>query len=269
MSSNITSKLAGLVTVITAAYNAEDSIENVVKSVASQGSVVREHIVVDDGSSDETLNILKRLQAEYAHLRVHHQDNQGAAAARNLGIRMAEARYVAFLDSDDYWLPSKLVNQIAFMEESGSVFSYGDYDAVDAGNGTVLAEYELPQSLSYRELLCGCPIGCLTVAYNQEYFGKRYMPAVRRGQDWALWLALTRDGTRAEKYPGRHAIYNVSQGSLSSNKLKKIADVYQVYRSEERIGVIATLYYLTKHAIYAQAKSWRLARKIAVKTNGY
>ena len=107
---------------------------------------------------------------------------------------MARGRYIAFLDSDDAWLECKLEKQVAFMEEQGASFTYGDYAIVDGGNGAALGRYVAPPRLQYDQLLTRCPIGCSTAAYNQEAVGKRYMPAIRRGQDWALWLALLRSG---------------------------------------------------------------------------
>jgi len=255
--------LTALVSVVTPAYNARKSIEAVVRAVARQGSVVLEHIVVDDGSTDDTLAQLRLLQMQFGHLHVYSQTNQGAAAARNRGILEAKGRYIAFLDSDDQWLDGKLEEQITFMETRNVPLTFGDYDAVDAHTGEVLARYGLPESLSYWDLLRGCPIGCLTVAYNQEFFGKRYMPSIRRGQDWALWLALTKHGVAARKYPGLYAVYNVSRDSLSSNKLKKLLDIYAVYRVEEQLGFLSSLYYLFKHATYAMTKTWRIRRSMS------
>jgi glycosyltransferase involved in cell wall biosynthesis len=232
------------VSVITAAYNSASVIERNIRSVGTQSLKPVEHIIIDDGSVDDTVDIVLGLQREFPHLRVIRQRNGGAAAARNAGIAMATGRYVAFLDSDDYWSADKLEAQVGFMGAHDVPFSYGDYHAVDEVTGELLARHEAPERLTYADLLRSCPIGCLTAAFDQVALGKRYMPAVRRGQDWGFWLALTRDGTVAQRYPGCHAFYRPSKSSLSSEKLEKAVDIYRIYRQEENMGPLRSVWYM-------------------------
>ena len=241
------------VSVITAAYNSASVIERNIRSVGAQSLQPKEHIIIDDGSVDDTASIAEALRHQFPHLRIIRQANGGAAKARNAGIAAATGRFVAFLDSDDVWSEHKLETQIAFMAANDVLFSYGDYHAVDA-TGTVLGRHEAPQQLTYSNLLRGCPIGCLTVAFDQVALGKRFMPEVQRGQDWGLWLALTRDGTVAQRYPGCHAYYHRADDSLSSAKFSKAADIYRIYREQERLGPVRALYYLVPHVIGALTK---------------
>ena len=236
-------------TVVTPAYNAAAEIERVVRSVAAQTQAVLEHIVVDDGSTDQTSSKLKQLQSEFDHLVVANQDHQGAAAARNHGIRLARGRYIAFLDSDDEWLPGKLARQIEFMQANNALFSYGDYLRCDYKTRVTVGAVLTPETLSHADFLRGCPIGCLTVAYDQSALGKCYMPDVPRGHDWGLWLALTRRGVIGHRYPGVEALYSVQPGSLSSRKFAKALDIYKIYRQEEGLGRMKSLRYLLTHAV--------------------
>lgn len=232
-----------IVTVISPAYNAEKHLKKLVNCVAHQSISVLEHIIIDDGSTDNTLNILHALEQEYAHVKVISQDNQGAGVARNKGIAIAKGKYIAFLDCDDIWLEDKLRMQIEFMENSDVSFSYGDYFEIDDDTGSIINERHTPQKLTYKELLKSCPIGCLTVVYNQQKLGKLYMPAIRRGQDWALWLQITKNGIVAHRYPGILASYTVVKGSLSKNKIKKAFNMYEIYRSQN-LSYLQSLYYL-------------------------
>lgn len=243
-----------LVSVVTPVFNGERHIQATIAAVAGQSIRVLEHIVIDDGSTDNTRECLQQLQQDYPHLKVICQPNQGAGVARNAGIMQAKGKYIAFLDSDDTWLNDKLEQQIGFMETTGAVFSYGDYDEVDELSGETISRFTLPERLSYQQLLNGCPIGCLTAAYNQEALGKQYMPLVRRGQDWGLWLAITRTGVDARKYPGNYARYNRLAVSLSKNKLKKMLDVYQIYAKEERLNPLRCGYHLFRHFLYVRNK---------------
>jgi teichuronic acid biosynthesis glycosyltransferase TuaG len=235
------------VSVITPARNAADVIERVVGSVARQSVEALEHIVIDDGSTDDTLAIVRSLRSRFAGLQVIAQPKRGAAQARNAGIEVARGRYIAFLDADDEWLPDKLERQIGFMEETGTVFSYGDYWRCRGADEDRRKRVRGPATLTYSDLLRGCPIGCLTVAYNQEALGKVYMPDVPRGHDWGLWLSLTRSGETARRYPGVAAVYHVQSRSLSRNKLYKACDIYRIYREQEELGVVRSLVYLAEH----------------------
>ena len=243
------SAYSGLVSVVTASYNSIQRIENAVQSVSRQTCMPLEHIVVDDGSTDGTVILLRKLADQLPHLKVIGRRNQGAGPARNAAIEAAQGRYIAFLDSDDVWLENKLERQIRFMEETGEPFTYGDYAVVDGASGETLGRYDTPRRLSYRQLLIRCPIACSTAAYNQQALGKRYMPAIRRGQDWALWLALTRNGLDAARYPGCEVIYHRTIGSLSTKKLEKAIDMYKIYNVEEKIGSFRSAYFLVRHAM--------------------
>ena len=242
-------KYRGLVSVITASFNSAATIQNCVRSVQEQSCSPLEHIVVDDGSNDQTSELLTDLARENTNLTVIRQPNRGAGVARNVGIEAANGRYIAFLDSDDVWLEHKLEHQVSFMEHHGYPFTYGDYDVVDGTNGRRIGRFVPPAIVEYDLLLTRCPIGCSTAAYNQEFFGKRYMPAVRRGQDWGLWLALTRHGESPRKYPGCEVVYHRRQGSLSARKVAKALDMYRIYTVEERLGYFTSACLLLRHAI--------------------
>lgn len=251
------------VSVITAAYNSAKVIECNIRSVGMQSLRPFEHIIVDDGSKDGTVAIVRRLRREFPHLRIIRQHNCGAGAARNAGIAFATGRYIAFLDSDDYWSPEKLEAQIGFMAAHGVPFTYGDYDAVDATTGRLVRRHQAPDQVTYSDLLRGCPIGCLTAAFDTAALGKRFMPEIRRGQDWGFWLVLTRDGTVARRYPGLHAFYHRSQNSLSSGKLVKVPDIYRIYRDQEAIGTVRSACYMSAHIYSALSKRQRYTRKPA------
>ncbi|TVP82129.1 glycosyltransferase family 2 protein [Thioalkalivibrio sp.] len=245
-----------LVSVVTPSHNAAAALVQAVHAVVGQTLAPLEHVIIDDGSTDGTAELLQELCREIPHLQYIHQRRRGAGMARNLGIEAARGRYIAFLDSDDLWLPRKLQSQVSFMEEQECVFSYGDYVVHDRDRDRFGRAFRTPRELTYEDLLRGCPIGCLTAAYNQEALGKSYMPRVARGQDWALWLALTRDGTRAMKYPGTEAVYQRGKGSLSANKLSKSLDMYQIYRQQERIGAARAIGYLASFSINSLRKRW-------------
>jgi len=262
----VASGLDGLVSVVTPAYDAAWCIGEAITCVADQSVAVLEHIIVDDGSTDGTADVVRDLQVTFPHVVLMEQSRIGSAGARNLGIEHARGRYVTFLDSDDLWRARKLERQIGFMERVGVPFTYGDYERHERGTGRRVGFHEAPGVLGYDDLLTGCPIGCLTAAYNQERLGKLYMPAVRRGQDWGLWLRLIRQCGQARKFPGNEAIYRSTVGSLSAGKLGKCADIYRIYRMDERMSRAAALRSVLVHGLHSlnyRYKARALARKLS------
>lgn len=246
---------SGKVSVITPVYNRAAVLGNAIMSVLHQTYGDWEHLVVDDGSTDGSHDVVQSFAAKHARVKcLRNVGAKGAAGARNTGIGAATGQFIAFLDSDDLWCERKLEFQVQFMRAAGAIFTYGDYTKVAADTRDTIVEYSLPEKLTYQDLLLGCPIGCLTVAYDQQALGKLFMPGVRAGQDWALWLAITRKGVTARKYPGREAVYTAQEKSLSSNKVKKVPDIYRIYREYEGLSVVKSLGYLFRHVLYAARK---------------
>jgi glycosyltransferase involved in cell wall biosynthesis len=128
----MTAKPPVLVSAIIPAYNAERFVADAIRSAINQAGCEIEVIVVDDGSSDRTVEIARRFGDR---VRVISQANQGVAAARNAGIAAARGEYLAFLDADDAWLPQKCITQVGMLEESR--------EAVAAGCGAVLTDENL------------------------------------------------------------------------------------------------------------------------------
>lgn len=116
----IAKKESALVSVIIPAFNVATIIERTIQSVLEQTYKNFEILVIDDGSTDRTGEVIDKLAAEDKRIRLLQQENQGVAAARNLGIKYARGDYIAPLDADDYWFPEKLEKQVAAMSESPS-----------------------------------------------------------------------------------------------------------------------------------------------------
>ena len=120
-----------LCTVVTPSFNSEVFIEDTIKSVINQSFTDWEMIVVDDCSKDNSVDIIERICQEDPRIKlIRLNENLGAAAARNIAIKEAKGRYIAFLDSDDKWLPNKLDNQLKFMIDNSVLFSYSDYEKI-------------------------------------------------------------------------------------------------------------------------------------------
>lgn len=232
-----------LVSVITPTFNSEDFILETVRSVQNQTFQNWELIVIDDASSDRTVELVQTIQDDRIQL-IQLDVNSGAAVARNRGIDLAKGRYIAFLDADDLWLPSKLGKQLQFMTEKDASVSYGSYDLMDE-TGAALGKriLALPR-LSYQKLLRSNYIGNLTGMYDTQKLGKVYAPLLRKRQDWGLWLSCLENSDDAYGIKESLAKYRVRKGSISSNKLEMIKHNFAMYRKARNFSWAKSLWYL-------------------------
>ena len=124
--------MTDLVSIITPMYNSEAYIEETIKSVIDQSYDKWEMLIIDDGSIDNSINIVKGYVKRDKRIKlIEKEKNQGAAITRNIGIKESIGRYIAFLDSDDLWMPTKLEDQIIFMTNNKAVLSYSSYEKID------------------------------------------------------------------------------------------------------------------------------------------
>lgn len=249
--------MADLVSIITPSYNSARFIGATLDSVVAQSWPDWEMIVVDDGSTDDTVAMVQaRAEAEPRLKLLRMARNGGPAASRNLGIEHARGRYIAFLDSDDLWAPDKLARQIPFMADRGAPLSYTAYRKIDEDGTPCGGPIAVPLSIDYRALLNSSMIGCLTAVYDTRILGKVAMPLIAKRQDYGLWLQILRAGHVAHGLPEPLACLRKRQGSVSSNKLSATWYTWKVYRDLERLPLPRALYHLTRQSWNA----WKRAR---------
>src|SRR5699024_5296816 len=129
-------------------------------------------------------------------------------------------RFIAFLDSDDLWLPEKLEKQIAFMLERDIAISFTEYARMREDGSLLKSNITAPETIDYKGLLRHCVIGCLTVMIDMEKTGHIQMKNLRARQDYVLWLSLTKRGFVAYGLPEELAVYRIVKNSISSNKFR-------------------------------------------------
>ncbi|MFG6139547.1 glycosyltransferase family 2 protein [Halomonas sp. B23F22_10] len=255
-----------LVTVVMPVFNSEATVGEAIRSVTSQTFGDLELIVVDDGSTDGTLDIVESYSKNDPRVFWFRLDgNQGAAVARNTAIGKALGRYIAFLDSDDAWAPEKLERQVFFMRENSIELSYTAYSKVGE-NGEWLGHVGVPDKVTYHQLLKTCVIGCLTAMYDTKKLGKVYMPLVRKRQDYGLWLNILKLVPHAMGINEPLAFYRVRSDSISADKKKAAMHTWKLYREVEGLGKVRASYYFLNYSIRGVLRHHapRLARVIGV-----
>lgn len=242
-----------LVTTVTALYNSEAFVAETVRSVIAQTVSEWEMVIVDDASTDGSKNVVKELLKTDKRLRlICLENNAGSAVARNTAIEAARGRYIAFLDSDDQWHPSKLEKQITFMESNSCGFSHTYYEKVTESGERTEEIVKPPRRLSYVDMLKSNQVGCLSAVYDSGRLGKRYMPLIRKRQDYGLWLDLLKDEQYVHCLPESLALYRIRPGSISRNKLEMMRYNWELYRNVEGFSLPRTAYYL----------GWNIVRKV-------
>ncbi|WP_347815226.1 glycosyltransferase family 2 protein [Morganella sp. GD04133] len=234
-----------LVSVIMPCFNSEEHIQEAIHSVLSQHYRNLELIIVDDNSTDGTIDILSKVNDNRVKI-IYSDKNNGAGVSRNLGIEKAKGRFIAFLDSDDRWSENKLSEQIKFMIDNDYYFTYSYYQHFSrSGPGKIIYT---PAYTTYKKSLYGNVIGCLTAIYDTARFGKKYMPLIRKRQDFALWLSLLSEEEKAYCCPKILAHYRTDSG-MTQNKVNAAKHQWHFYRFTLNYGIMKSLWYFSFYTI--------------------
>lgn len=220
-----------LVSVIMPTYNASKYLADSIESILAQTYTNLELVITDDCSTDNTRIILEEYSRKDSRVKVEYlKENCGPGIARNKSIERAQGRYIAFCDCDDRWFLGKLEKQIAHMTRKDCALCSSSYLICDENNqvtGISLSPKHLTLGMMKRDN----KIGCLTAIYDIKRLGhKFYMPAIRKRQDWALFLNIMKECQICFCVTEPLAYYRQRQNSVSSNKLSLIkynVDVYQ------------------------------------------
>lgn len=220
-----------LVSVIMPAYNSADFISESIHSVLQQTHQNWELLIIDDASQDNTVSLIKEFETLDSRIRLfQNTTNLGAGITRNLGIKTSQGAYIAFLDSDDLWLPKKLETQLKFMQAHDLSMTYSSYQLIDEqGNDLNKQVVALPK-LTFQKLLKSNYVGNLTGIYNVDKLGKIYCPELRKRQDWAMWLTILQKIKSSKGISQPLAKYRIREKSISNNKVGLLKYNYLVYR---------------------------------------
>ena len=230
-----------LVSIITPVYNAARWLPETMACVRAQTLTDWEQILVDDGSTDNSVAIIEaaaRCDARFRLLRTPH--NSGPSAARNLALEAARGRFIAFLDADDLWLPEKLARSVDWMTRHDYAFIYHDYRHISHDGSRVGALIRAPETLDLRTLHTRRGHGgCLSMVIDRKRVKVIRFPAIspHHAEDFCAWLLLIRDGHTGHRLPADLGRYRLSPNSRSSNKLKSAFNAWHLYRHVSRLPV--------------------------------
>lgn len=242
------------VSVITPSWNSEKYIEKTIQSVQNQTYSNWEMIIVDDCSSDRTVDIIKKISKEDPRIRVLQQNtNGGAAKARNRSLSEATGRYIAYLDADDIWKPAKLEKQIQFMNIHKCGFSCVSYEVIDDEGKVLNKKVHMLPSVDYVGFLTNNLLQTVGIMVDTSIVDKKYlvMPDIRRRQDAATWLQILKAGYKCYGINDVLAQYRRAENSLSSNKFKAVKGMWTLYRDNEHLSFLFSCYCFVRYTFLA------------------
>lgn len=218
-----------LVSVVMPAYNCAASIGESIESVLCQ-EVPLELIVVNDRSPDDLDAVMARYLTDERVVYVTNAQNMGAAMSRNRAMEMARGKYIAFLDSDDIWLPGKLKKQLDVLEASGNVLCCTARSLMTpegADDGRILPVAEV---ITYRDLLRHNCIACSSVLIRTEAAREFPMGHEDSHEDYIMWLRVLRKYGDARGINEPLLRYRLSNTGKSGSKLHSAKMTFMVYR---------------------------------------
>ena len=243
------------ISIITPSYNSSKFIKDTIDSVLSQTYINWEMIIVDDKSKDDSVTFIRELIKNEDRIKLIALDkNVGAAEARNKALEVAQGDYIAFLDSDDIWLPEKLKMQLAFMQQNSYAFTFTAYTPFSEDGLEDYSLIDIPEKLDYNGYCKNTIIGCLTVMIDKRVVGDFRMPNIRSSHDMALWLLIMKRGFKAYGLNENLAKYRLVGSSNTANKTKAAKEVWKVYREVENISYFKSLWYFLHYAYNAIKK---------------
>ncbi len=238
-----------LVSIITPCYNSEKFISETIMSVKSQTYVNWEMLITDDGSTDNSISIIKNFIESDDRIKLFSIKNSGPAIARNNSIKRASGKYLAFIDSDDLWDVDFLkISQKKVERSQGFVFS--SYRRCDEQTlEKVYRDFIVPKKVKYKDILMTNSISCLTAFIDIEKLGKEYMPEIQYRQDMGLWLKYLKKVDFAVGILQPNATYRIRKNSHSRNKKKLLKPQWYFYRHIEELSIFKSLFLMIVWAI--------------------
>lgn len=248
--------MENLVSIIMPLYNGEKFIEITLNSVLKQRYKNWELLITNDGSKDNSPEIVKKYIEKDTRIKLFNQVNKGSAAARNNSLREAKGKYIVFLDSDDIWEENFLEEQIKFLEEKNASLVFSSYKRINEEGEEILDPFIVPDKVGYKDLLKTCSLTCLTSIYDREKAGIIYFNEELKSlrDDYVMWLTMLKKIDFAYGNKKILASYRIFSNSTTGKKFKVLKPQFLVYYKIEKLGIIRSLYYFINWAFISLKK---------------
>lgn len=250
------------ISIICPTYNSEKTIVETIESMLNQTYQNFEILIIDDCSTDNTLKIVEEINDSRIII-YKNEVNSGAAHSRNVGISKATGEYIAFLDSDDLWMTTKLEKQLNFMVENSKDFTYSNYEIIDYTGENVGYYLTGPKVLRHKDFLKTCYVGCLTVMYRKEICPNLQIPSsIKKRNDYALWLIISKysDCYLVEENLAQYRIGRKSSLS-STSKIKLFEHHVFLFKTLMKFTSVKAFFYALRNSLFYFLKQIKYKRR--------
>lgn len=240
-----------LVSIVMPCYNAELFINSAIKSVIAQDYSNWELLIVDDGSTDKSLDIIKKFADN--DCRIKYYKNKRASGSpsepRNIALDKAMGRYIAFLDSDDLWFPSKLTNQISCFKKHDSVIVYSNYERINEEGVRSDRVISFRPLHTFASLLKGNDIVCSSAIIDIEAIGEKLFFKEIGHEDYEYWLRILKRGFSASNCGTTEVLYRIRKNSVSSNPIDALSWLWNIHFNELDLSMKTSIINIVHHII--------------------
>ena len=238
-----------VVSIIVPCYNSGRFIRATLEAVRAQTFTDWECIVIDDASGDDSAAIVAAMAAEDPRIvPVRLEKNLGAAGARNAGLERVRGDYIAFLDSDDYWVPEKLKCQVAHARETGAAMVHSSYRFVDESGQFLPGGVKASDRVDLRSYMRNTEIGMSTSLVDLAKVGEFTFKNIRLCQDTDLWLTLLGRGHLSRGMEEVFVHYRIREGQISGSKIGMAKQVFRLYLGIEQVAFPGRIFYFFCYA---------------------
>ena len=255
----------GLVSIITPSWNCGQYIGDTIQCVLDQTYRNWELIIMDDCSTDNTRAVVEPYLAD---ARIHYcqnEKNMGAAMTRNRALQLEKGRWVAFLDSDDLWEPTKLQKQLRVMVENGMHFTYTAYQEMDEEGHLTGVVVTGPRRITRRGMYNFCWPGCLTVMYDADVVGLVQIADIKKNNDYAMWLIVSQ---KADCYLIPEVLGTYRRGRSGSVSTHSFATMikwhYRLFHEAEKMSAPASVYHTSINMVCGLYKKIKYVKRFRV-----
>ena len=218
-----------LVSIIVPYFKKKNFINQTIDSILNQNFDNFEIIMVYDDKDKSELELLEKFKNKDKRIKIIvNQENLGVGESRNKALKIANGKFIAFLDADDIWHPLKLSKQIKFMIENNFSITHTSYNIINEKNKKVGSR--LAKNLKLSDLMRSCDVGLSTVILKKKLLDNLCFPNLKTKEDYVLWLQLTKKGYDFKAFDEFLTDWRLTENSLSSSTFRKLIDGYNVYR---------------------------------------
>ena len=236
------------VSIITPCYNSSKFLQQTIDSVLNQTFTDWEWLITDDKSTDNSVEIIRKVNDERIKLTVAEK-NGGAGHARNLSLEKASGRFITFLDADDFWDPNFLEEMVSFMKKENAELAYSNYSRCDENLIPKIEDFKADKNVTFNNLLKTCRLSLLSSMYDSQRVGKEFFPERSKREDHVMWLNLLKKIPVGKPLPKTMAKYRMHASSISRKKTNIMLDQYLVYKDYMKFSTLKSMYYSANWAI--------------------